>query len=86
MVIGAHNVVFENENIPHSYGELKPFNFTPYPKNSTIAKVFRETGFADELRSGVKNLYKYANTYGGSDKSGYLESEVKYMIIRTTHV
>ena len=67
MIIGSNNVVFENANIPHTYGELKPSNFTPYPKNPSIAKVFREIGFADELGSGVKNLYKYSKAYGGSD-------------------
>ena len=67
MIIENGKVVFENANIPHFYGELKPSNFTPYPKNPSIAKVFREIGFADELGSGVKNLYKYSKAYGGSD-------------------
>jgi ATP-dependent DNA helicase RecG len=59
--------VYENANILHFYGELKPLDFTPYTKIPTIAKVFREIGFADELGSGVKNLYKYSKAYGGSD-------------------
>jgi ATP-dependent DNA helicase RecG len=67
MIIEKNKVVFENANIPHSYGELNPSNFTPYPKNPNIAKIFREIGFADELGSGVKNLYKYSKAYGGSD-------------------
>jgi len=67
MIIDNGKVVFKNANIPHTYGELKPSNFTPYPKNPSIAKVFREIGFADELGSGIKNLYKYSKAYGGSD-------------------
>ncbi len=67
MIIEKERVVFENANIPHNYGELNPSNFTPYPKNPSIAKVFREIGFADELGSGVKNLYKYSKAYGGRD-------------------
>lgn len=67
MIILKDKVVFENANIPHFYGEINPANFTPYPKNPSIAKVFREIGFADELGSGVKNLYKYAKAYGGND-------------------
>jgi ATP-dependent DNA helicase RecG len=67
MIIQKDKVVFENANIPHFYGELKPSNFIPYPKNPSIAKIFREIGFADELGSGVKNLYKYAKAYGGND-------------------
>ena len=56
MIIENSRVVFENANIPHSYGELKPSSFTPYPKNPNIAKEFREIGFAQELGRGVKNL------------------------------
>ena len=67
MIIENGKVVFENANIPHFYGELQPSNFIPYSKNPTIAKIFREIGFADELGSGIKNLYKYSKAYGGSD-------------------
>lgn len=67
MLIEKNQVLFENATIPHFYGLLTPENFTPYPKNPTIAKIFREIGFADELGSGVKNIYKYAKAYGGSD-------------------
>ncbi|MBE0492569.1 MAG: hypothetical protein IBX44_10035, partial [Sulfurospirillum sp.] len=57
-------------------------NFTPYPKNPNIAKVFREIGFADELGSGVKNLYKYSKTYGGSDPV-IVEGEVFKIEVKT---
>ena len=67
MIIENNKVVFENANIPHFYTQLTPNNFTPYPKNPTIAKIFREIGFADELGSGVKNLFKYSKIYGGND-------------------
>jgi len=67
MIIEKNRVIFGNANIPHSYGELNPSNFTPYPKNPNTAKVFRKIGFADELGSGVKNLYQYSKVYGGSD-------------------
>lgn len=82
MIIEKKRVVFENANIPHSYGELNPSNFTPYPKNPNIAKVFREIGFADELGSGVKNLYKYSKTYGGSDPM-ITEGEVFKIEVKT---
>ena len=57
-------------------------NFTPYPKNPNIAKVFREIGFADELGSGVKNLYKYSKTYGGSDPF-IVEGEIFKIEVKT---
>jgi len=82
MIIEKGRVIFENANIPHSYGELNPSNFTPYPKNPSIAKVFREIGFADELGSGVKNLYKYSKTYGGSNPI-VVEGEVFKIEIKT---
>ena len=37
--------------------------FEPFPKNLTIAKVFREIGLADELGSGMRNTYKYTQLY-----------------------
>jgi ATP-dependent DNA helicase RecG len=82
MIIENGKVVFENANIPHTYGELNPSNFTPYPKNPNIAKVFREIGFADELGSGVKNLYKYSKAYGGSDPV-IVEGEVFRIEVQT---
>lgn len=82
MIIENGKVVFENANIPHTYGELKPSNFTPYPKNPSIAKVFREIGFADELGSGVKNLYKYSKAYGGSDPM-IVEGEIFRIEVQT---
>ena len=82
MIIEKNRVVFENANIPHTYGELKPSNFIPYPKNPNIAKVFREIGFADELGSGVKNLYKYSKAYGGRDPV-IVEEEVFKIEVQT---
>jgi len=49
-------------------GELvTPDTLEPDPKNPIIAAFFREIAYADQLGSGVKNLYKYAKAYGGSD-------------------
>jgi len=67
MIIQKDKVVFENANKAHGHGAINPDNFMPFPKNPTIAKVFREIGYAEELGSGVKNLYKYSKLYGGSD-------------------
>ncbi|MDD5092446.1 MAG: hypothetical protein PHQ23_16215 [Candidatus Wallbacteria bacterium] len=67
MIIEKSRVVFENASIAHDSGPINPDNFVPHPKNPVIAKVFREIGLADELGSGVRNLYKYCRTYCGSD-------------------
>ncbi len=44
---------------------LQLSNFSPYPKNPAISKVFREMGLADELGSGMRNTYKYTKLYSG---------------------
>lgn len=36
-------------------------------RNPFIAKFFRNIGLADELGSGMRNLYKYSKPYSGKD-------------------
>ena len=55
----------ENANISRGTGKLDPRHFTPMPKNPNITKFFREIGLADELGSGMRNLMKYGQVYGG---------------------
>jgi ATP-dependent DNA helicase RecG len=80
MVIGNDEVVFENANRPHGFGFIDPNDFIPYPKNPTIAKVFKEIDYADELGSGVRNLYKYSKIYGGSDPK-LIEEDIFKIIV-----
>lgn len=47
------------------YKNRKGDFYEPYPKNPKIAKVFKEIGLADELGSGVRNMYKYTKIYSG---------------------
>ena len=44
---------------------LTPGNIEPDSKNPLIADFFRNIGLADELGSGVRNLYKYTPRYSG---------------------
>ncbi|MDQ7060729.1 MAG: ATP-binding protein [Sulfurimonas sp.] len=67
LIIQKDKVVFENANKATEFKEITLENFTPFPKNPSIAKVFREIGFAEELGSGVRNMFKYSKAYGGSD-------------------
>lgn len=57
----------ENSNRPHGHGPIDPRLFSPYPKNPIIARVFKEVGWADELGSGVRKLFKYGRSYAGHD-------------------
>lgn len=79
MIIEADKVVFENANIPHGSGLIKPESFSPFPKNPKIARVFKEIGLADELGSGVRNLFKYSRIY--SNKEPQLIEEDIFKII-----
>lgn len=56
----------ENANRAHGFGLLNLKTFQPYPKNPLISKIFRETGLADELGSGMRNTYKYTEIYSDS--------------------
>lgn len=65
LIIGKDDVRTENSNKSHGFGLIDPKSFSPFPKNPVIARFFREIGRADELGSGVRNLTKYGEAYGG---------------------
>ena len=67
LVIEGTRVVTENSNRPHGYGLITPDNFSPYPKNPVIAKFFKQIGWADELGSGVRKLFRYSKLYSGRE-------------------
>ncbi len=66
-IIEENRVYAENSNRPHGHGLINPANLSPFPKNPVIARVFKEIGRADELGSGVRNLFKYTKAYSGQD-------------------
>lgn len=39
----------------------------PDPKNPIVAAFFRTIGFADELGSGIRKMFKYGKSFGGAD-------------------
>lgn len=47
-------------------GKVSLDNLTPTPKNPAIANFFTQIGLAEELGSGVRNLYKYSQLYSGA--------------------
>lgn len=67
LIIQKDRVQIENSNKPHGNGIIDPQNFSPYPKNPTIAKFFKEIGLVDELGSGIRNIFKYNKIYSGAD-------------------
>jgi len=85
-IIEELQVRTENANRPHGHGMINPADFTPYPKNPVIARFFREIGRADELGSGVRNLYKYTRIYSGGADPQLIEDDVFKIIIPTSMV
>ena len=65
LIIEQDQVVTENSNRPHGHGLINPNHFSPYPKNPVIARFFKQIGWADELGSGVRKLFRYSKHYGG---------------------
>jgi len=67
LVIEKEKVVIENWNKPYIPGIINPYIFYTHPKNPIILEVFKQSGRADELGSGVRNVFKFGNLYGKSE-------------------
>ena len=50
-------------SVANGYGEIDTKIFIPKPKNPTIARIFKEIGWAEELGSGIRNIEKYSKIY-----------------------
>ncbi len=80
LVIEGDRVFTENSNKPHGNGIIDPNSFSPYPKNPTVAKFFKEIGWVEELGSGVRNIYKYNKIYSGAEPT-FIEGDVFKTVI-----
>jgi ATP-dependent DNA helicase RecG len=84
LIIETHRMFTENSNKPHGYGLIDPTNFSPFPKNPVIARFFKEIGRADELGSGVRNLFKYCRHYSGGKSPELVEEDIFKCIVPLT--
>lgn len=66
-VIAKDRMYVENANRASGNDFITPDNMQPNPKNPIIASFFRTIGFADNLGSGTRKLFKYSRYYSGSD-------------------
>lgn len=66
VIVEKGRILTENANKANHYGRIVVTS-APYPKNPIIAKFFNNIGRADELGSGVRNLYKYTKMYSGGE-------------------
>ena len=82
-IIYGDRVETVNANNPHGEGLLSPTNFSPFPKNPSIAKFFMQLGRFDELGSGILNVNKYIKAYSGKDNPQFIEGATFKTIIPT---
>lgn len=66
-IIERDRMFTENANKAINPGIITLENLKPYSKNPIIANFFHQIGRADELGSGVRNLYHYVKLYSGAD-------------------
>lgn len=65
VIIYKDKLICENPNSFRTMGLLTIKNYTPFAKNPTLAKFFREIGYADELGSGFIKITKNSYLYSG---------------------
>jgi len=80
LIIERERIYTENWNRSNEYGRIDPENFTPQSKNPIIAKFFMNIGRADQLGSGIRNLYKYTKLYSGEEPE-FIEGDIFKTII-----
>ena len=67
LIIDNEKIYTDNWNRPITHGPLSLDDFTPVPKNPLISKFFMNIGYADQLGSGMRNLYRYSKLYSGKE-------------------
>lgn len=79
-VIEKDCMYVENANRAVKAGYITVDNLEPNPKNPLIAAFFRNIGYAEQLGSGVRNLFKYSTLYSGK-KPEFKEGDVFRIIV-----
>ncbi|GAA4308260.1 RNA-binding domain-containing protein [Nibribacter koreensis] len=75
-IIYPDRVETDNANKPYGFGAINPENFSPYPKNPTIARFFVQLGLVEELGSGIRNVTKLLEHYSPDHKAEFIEEDV----------
>ena len=79
-VIEKEQMYIENACRATGEGNITINNLEPDPKNPVIASFFRNIGYADQLGSGVRNLFKYSKYYSGKEPE-FIEGDVFKIIV-----
>lgn len=79
-VIEKDRMYVENANRSIKAGAITVDNLDPISKNPIIAAFFRNIGYADQLGSGVRKLFKYSKFYSGKEPE-FIEGDVFKIIV-----
>ena len=79
-IIERERMYVENANRAVNEGSITVNNLEPNSKNPIIAGFFRNIGYADQLGSGVRNLFKYTRFYSGQDPE-FAEGDIFKIIV-----
>lgn len=79
-VIEKNRMYVENANRATGEGNITVDNLEPNPKNPIIASFFRNIGYADQLGSGVRNLFKCSKFYSGQEPE-FAEGDVFRIVV-----
>ena len=79
-VIEKEQMYVENANRASQNTIITPQNLEPNPKNPVIASFFRNIGYADQLGSGVINLFKYSRFYSNKEPE-FIEDDIFRIIV-----
>lgn len=79
-VIEKERMYVENASRATGEGSITVNNLEPNPKNPIIASFFRNIGYADQLGSGVRNLFKYSRYYSGQEPE-FVEGDIFKIIV-----
>lgn len=69
LIIDRKGLRTENASRTFFEGSITLKDFSPMPKNPSIANAFTQIGLAEELGSGTRNLFKYSRAFMGGDPS-----------------
>lgn len=79
-VIERECMYVENANRATQTAVITLDNLEPNPKNPIIASFFRNIGYADQLGSGVRNLFKYSRYYSGREPE-FVEGDIFRILV-----
>ncbi|MDR0885254.1 MAG: winged helix-turn-helix transcriptional regulator [Clostridiales Family XIII bacterium] len=81
IIIEKDRIYADNWSRSSQSGKLDPTTFVPEPKNPLLAHFFENIGYADQLGSGVRNLYKYTAIYTNGGEPELVEGDTFKAII-----